>query len=93
MAGLLDLVGFVCGVVSLVCWVIVLIKIFHRSIALGIVGVICGLVAFVWGWMKAAELGLTKVMLTWTGTMVVSIVISVVRTASAVEEVAPPVGP
>ena len=44
------------SVVSLVCWIMTLIKIFKVNIGLGILGIICGLFAFIYGWIKAVDI-------------------------------------
>ena len=45
----------------------VLIKMFqNENVGLGILGIFCGLWAFIWGWMKAKEHGLQKIMKIWT---------------------------
>ena len=50
LAGLLSLV-------SLVCWVYVLIRMFKEEGAMkGIFGIICGIYAFIWGWGNASRL-------------------------------------
>ena len=59
---------------SLACWIIVLVKIFQAgNIGMGIVGILCPLVAFIYGWVKANELRIQKVMLIWTVLVLVSI--------------------
>lgn len=59
--GLIGMVGMV------VCWIMVLIKMFQdNKVLLGILGIICGLVTFVWGWMNAKKYKLEKVMLIYT---------------------------
>lgn len=67
--------GLIVGLVSLVCFIMVLIKSFQNSGAgIGIVGIItCGIATFIWGWIKAKELNLTKLMLTWTAAIVLGI--------------------
>lgn len=63
------------GIVSLVCWIIVLIKMFPAEGALkGILAIICGLYAFVWGWMNASRFNLKNIMIIWTIAIIVSIV-------------------
>ena len=63
------------GIVNLVCWIYVLVKIFQDGkIGIGIVGIICPLVAFIYGWMKADELGIKQVMLIWTVGIIVSMI-------------------
>ena len=66
MAQVMGVVALVCIVGSLICWIMVLVKMFKASVGMGILGLLCGIVAFIWGWVKAGELGLKKVMLWWT---------------------------
>ena len=62
------------GIVSLVCFILVLIKMFQRGkTGLGIASIVlffcCGIgqfVPFVYGWMKSGEWNLRNVMLAWT---------------------------
>lgn len=59
----------------LICWIMVLIKMFQNEKPLiGILGVFCGLWAFIWGWMKSGTLGLKKTMLIWSGCIVLIMV-------------------
>ena len=61
---------------SVVCWVMVLIKMFPAEGPLkGILGVFCGLYAFIWGWMNAGRLGLKNIMLAWTACFVLTIIL------------------
>ncbi|MCB1097387.1 MAG: hypothetical protein KDN22_17580 [Verrucomicrobiae bacterium] len=63
------------GLTSLVCWIMVLVKMFKSGqTGLGILSIFCAIVAFVWGWIKAGELGLKKIMLAWSVAVVVSII-------------------
>ena len=62
---------------ALVCWIIVLIKIFQSGDTLyGVLGLFCGIVAFFYGWSKADDLGVKNVMFAWTG-CVIAYVISI----------------
>ncbi|MGD8741335.1 MAG: tetratricopeptide repeat protein [Desulfobacterales bacterium] len=58
----------VLSLISLVVFIIVLIKQFKHGGALqGIIGIItCGLWTFIWGWIKHKSLALTKIMIIWT---------------------------
>lgn len=74
-------------VVNLVCWIKVLIVLFSKAgVGLGILGIICSLFAFIWGWVKHKEYGLTKVMTVWTVAVVASIVVNGMNTAAIVRE-------
>lgn len=60
---------------SLVCWIMVLIKMFQNDKPLiGVLGILCGLWAFIWGWMKAGSLGLKKTMMIWSVCIGVSVI-------------------
>lgn len=80
-AGILGIVFlaayFVVAIISLVCFIKVLIALFKKEGAgLGIVGIVtCGIYPFIWGWMKSTELGLKKTMVWWTICVVGSIVL------------------
>lgn len=58
---------------SLICFIMVLIQLFKAKGALhGILGLFCGIYTFIWGWMNAKALNLSKIMLIWTICIVVS---------------------
>ncbi len=60
---------------SLVCWIMVLIKMFKNEKPLiGILGILCSLWAFIWGWMKSSTLGLKKTMMIWSACILLTIV-------------------
>ncbi len=80
--GLLGLVGL--G--SLVCWIMVLIKIFKDNVGLGVLGIFCTLFTFIYGWVKAKEYQIQKVMLAWTILMVVGTILYFLVIAAAVKE-------
>jgi hypothetical protein len=69
--------------VGLVCYVLVIVKMFDREwttlAIVCIVGVFCGgnLVAFIVGWVKVSEWKLLKVMLVWTVSFVIQLGLSV----------------
>jgi hypothetical protein len=85
-AGLIFLAVFaIIGIISLVCWIKVLIALFKKEGAgLGILGIFCNIYAFIWGWMKSTELGLKKTMIWWTISIVAAIGVWFVAMAGAV---------
>ena len=75
MLGILTLVALVGCVI---CWILVLIKIFQNDGALkGILGLICSLFAFIWGWMNATRLGVKTIMMAWTVLIILYIILAV----------------
>jgi hypothetical protein len=65
----------IANLACVVLFFIVLVKLFKNEGALkGILGFFFGIYPFIWGWMKHKQLGLTKIMATWSvltvGTMV-----------------------
>lgn len=76
MAFLLIGVSALCGLASLVCWILVLIKVFPESIGKGILALICPLYAFIWGWQNKETVG-QQVMMGWTIAIIVNIIIRV----------------
>jgi hypothetical protein len=68
------ILGMLISLCSLVCWIIVEVKIFQSgNILMGVLG-ICPLVAFIYGLVKSKELDIQKIMLIWTGLIVLSII-------------------
>lgn len=68
--------GILCGIGAIAqfaFWIIVLIKMFktETSPLQGIIGIFCALWAYIWGWMNASKLGLKKIMLLWTVSIVI----------------------
>jgi len=69
MLGILALLALIGCVI---CWILVLIKIFQNDGALkGILGLICSLFAFIWGWMNAGRLNIKNIMMAWTVLLIV----------------------
>ncbi len=74
------------GIASLVCFVLVLIKMFQSGEqTLGIVCIVLVLcfgigflVAFIFGWINATKWDIKNVMLIWTGAIIASLVLSVI---------------
>ena len=71
------IVSWLASIVCLVCWIMVLIKMFPAEGALkGVFAIICGLYAFIWGWMNASRFNLRNVMLIWTVAIIVAVIMS-----------------
>lgn len=63
------------NILCLVFFFIVLAKLFKSEGALkGILGFFCSIYTFIWGWMKHKQLGMTKIMATWSILTVVGMV-------------------
>jgi hypothetical protein len=69
---------FAIGIVSLVCWILTLIKIFKDNVGLGVLGVVCALFAFIYGWVKTEQYQNKKVMIIWTIAILFSLLLNVV---------------
>lgn len=68
----------ICGIASLVCFVMTLIKLFtQKGLLHGLFGILCSLYAFIWGWMNVAKNNSKNLMLVWTLAIVGSIVCAV----------------
>ena len=77
MAGI-GILGALVSLACLVCFIMVLIKLFQNEGALkGILGLICGLYTFIWGWMNANRLNLKTIMLVWTGLIILMIILRI----------------
>lgn len=75
---MLQILNAVIGVGCIVCFIIVLVKLFQENGVLhGILGLICGLYTFIWGWINATRLNIRNIMMIWTLLIVVSIILTV----------------
>lgn len=82
---LVQLIGGICAIVSLVCFILVIVQMFQRgktglAIACLLLLLVCGvggLVTFILGWMNASQWGIKNIMLAWTGAIVVSLLCNV----------------
>ena len=62
------LLSLISSLVCVICWIIVLTKLFPaKGVGWGIFGIICGLYAFIWGWQNAnSDNNIFKVMVAWS---------------------------
>ena len=65
--------AYVASAISVVCWILVLIRMFKEGVLKGVLGLICGLYAFIWGWMNSGA-GLKNIMILWTIAIVIGCV-------------------
>lgn len=73
----MTIIVWLATIASLICWIMVLIKMFSEGALKGILGIICGIYAFIWGWMNAGKYNLRNVMLVWTLAIIVSVAMNV----------------
>ena len=70
---------YLVGVGSLVCFILVLIKLFQKQgVGLGILGIICALYTFIWGWINHKEQKITNIMLIWTALIIIGMILNFV---------------
>jgi hypothetical protein len=75
---ILGLFGTIAGLVSLVCFIMVLIKLFQaKGVLHGILGLICSIYTFIWGWMHVDRNANRNVMMAWTAAMLIGFVFNV----------------
>jgi hypothetical protein len=74
------LVG-IAGLVSIVCFIMVVVKMFQNGksgLGIATILLLCcgigGLVAFIYGWMKSTEWNIRNLMLAWTVAIIIGIV-------------------
>ncbi|MFP2926102.1 hypothetical protein ACLESO_12950 [Pyxidicoccus sp. 3LG] len=84
MGMILGLLGILCSIGNLICFIMVVIKLFQAKGPLhGILGIICGLYTFIWGWMNVDQNQNKNIMLAWTGTIVAGIVFNILGSMMA----------
>jgi hypothetical protein len=90
MGGVFGLLALLFSIGSLVCFILVLVKMFQNDqVGLGIACIVLifvcgigGLVAFIYGWVKAAEWNIQNIMLAWTGCVIGGVVVNVLAIAT-----------
>jgi hypothetical protein len=81
--GFLLILGVIASIASLICWIIVLTKLFpQEGVGMGILGIICGLYAFIWGWQNKDQHNIQNVMTVWSISIVLGIILNVATTFS-----------
>jgi hypothetical protein len=71
MAMIFSLLLMACGVASLICLILVLIKLFPAEGPVkGVLGIICGIYTFIWGWQNVNRFNLRQIMQIWTALIV-----------------------
>jgi hypothetical protein len=83
-----SVLGWLAGIVSLVCFILVIIAMFQNQqgtlAIVCLVLLLCGigfLIAFIFGWIRSGEWGITKIMMIWTGAIIVGIICNIVAGA------------
>jgi len=100
MGALLTLLAVLCGIGSLICFIMVLVQMFKNNqtgmgIACIVLIFVCGiggLIAFIVGWMNAGKWNAQNLMWAWTGCIVVGILVQILAAASGVA-IGPQFGP
>jgi Mg2+/citrate symporter len=79
----------VCAIVELVCFVMVIMKMFQNDqtgmAIICIIGVFCcfgGILTFVLGWMNSTKWGIKNVMMAWTGAFIFTLIFGGVGAAT-----------
>ena len=81
----MQIISSLAGLVSFVVGLVVLIKLFQKEgVIKAILGFICMLYTYIWGWQHAKEQNITNLMWIWTGVIVLSVIVSVVVSMTAV---------
>ena len=78
MQAVILVLSLACSAVSLVCWIMTLVKFFQKGDTLMGILSICPLIGFIMGWVKVKELpNHQNFMLAWTAAIVLNIILSV----------------
>lgn len=73
----MQIVAYLVGIGALVCFILVLIKLFKKAgVGLGILGIICALYTFIWGWINHKKEKITNIMLIWTILIIIGVILN-----------------
>ena len=89
--GPIQIVQYLVGIVNLVCFILVLVRIFQGGqTGLGVACIVlffCAaigvLIAFIVGWMNAARWAIRNIMILWTACLILNIVLGFIGYATA----------
>jgi hypothetical protein len=88
MATGFSLLSYLAGIASVVCFILVIIAMFQNqqsTLAIVCLVLICigigVLIAFVFGWMKASEWGIGKIMMIWTAALIAGFICHIIAVA------------
>lgn len=92
MGTLFSLLAMAAGLVSLGCFILVIIAMFQNNqqtlAIVCLVLLLCvglgALIAFVFGWIRSSEWGITKIMAVWTAAILIGIVFRIAAGASGI---------
>ena len=74
--GALAILGMIVFLVVGVLHIIVIVNIFKRAgVGLGILSIFCSPFTFIWGWVKAGEYGIKKLMMWYTILLVIGVIL------------------
>lgn len=84
MGIILSILSILVSIGSLICLILVLLKLFpEKGVGWGIFGIICGIYTFIWGWQNAERLGIQQTMMIWTGCVIGSIILNGILSATS----------
>ena len=69
------ILAMICNLAMIVCWIMVVVKMFQNLGVIGLLGLLCPLWAFIWGWMNSAKVG-KNLMLAWTALWILGMVLT-----------------
>ncbi len=89
MGIVLLLLAVACGIVSLVCWIMTLIKLFqNEGVGQGIFGIICSIYAFIMGFVRMKAWNYQKIMTIWTISIVLGFILNIAASAMMASDMA-----
>ncbi|MBD1842521.1 hypothetical protein H6F89_03645 [Cyanobacteria bacterium FACHB-63] len=83
MVALLGLVTAVASIVSFICLILVLMKLFpDKGVGWGIFGIICGIYTFIWGWQNVDRHNIKNIMTIWSVAIAANILIRILAVSA-----------
>lgn len=74
---------FISGIGSLICFIIVLTKLFPaEGVGKGFLGIICGLYTFIWGWQNKDLHDIQTVMTIWSVLFGFGLIFNIIMTSA-----------
>ena len=76
MGPLIGIIAIAASLISVVCLILVLLKLFpDKGVGWGIFGIFCGIYTFIWGWQNVERHNIKNIMVLWSAAIATNLIV------------------